>query len=308
VPEFLPSSFKPEILIRLLTMLSLGGLLLAVGLRLDWRAVARAVHGTRLSVVLPVNFLAVPFAAWALARSFALPPDLAAGMLLLSAAPFAPVVPVFVKMARGDLAQAAGLTAVFPVFCTFLTPLVGQAVLRDLGPAGHLQFRPLATLAVLLATVTLPLLCGMSIRRIAPRLARRVLRPLEVLAEAVGAVSLAFVTWVEAGTLAATGWKALMVMALAGELYFLLGAAFGGPGTAGRRVIAFGTANRNIALALLVAVDGFAGTPVVAAVVANGLLLIFLGLLHVAYFRFVAAEPQSLPHPAAAGESQGGSP
>jgi len=285
VPHTIP--FPAETLIRTLTMLSLGGLLFAVGLRLELSAVASAIRGCRLALILPLNFVMVPLVAYALALGFGLPPELAAGMLLLAAAPFAPVVPVFVKMARGDLALAAGLTAIFPVFSTFLTPLACEASLRSLGDAGTLRFHPLGILAVLFATITLPLLAGMALRRWLPRVARRLLRPLEVVAEATGALSLAFVTWIEFATLLATGWTSLLVMALAGELSFLLGYALGGPRLAGRRVIAFGTANRNIALALLIAVDGFAGTKVVAAVVANGLLLIFLGLLHVAYYRFL---------------------
>jgi BASS family bile acid:Na+ symporter len=48
-----------------------------------------------------------------------------------------------------------------------------------------------------------------------------------------------------------------------------------------------GTSNRNIALALLLAIESFAGTGVVPAVVANGLLLIALGLLHVGWWRLV---------------------
>jgi BASS family bile acid:Na+ symporter len=37
-----------------------------------------------------------------------LPRDVTIGMILLGAAPFAPVVPVFTRMAKGDLALAAG--------------------------------------------------------------------------------------------------------------------------------------------------------------------------------------------------------
>jgi bile acid:Na+ symporter, BASS family len=286
--DYIP--YLPETIIRALTMLSLGGLLLAVGLRLELAAVVRALRHSRLALVLPLNFVIVPALVYAIVRGFELPPEIAAGMLLLAAAPFAPVVPVFVKMARGDLALAAGLTAIFPIFSTFLTPLVCEASFAGLADTGAFGFHPLAILAVLFATVTLPLLIGMGLRRGVPNLALRILRPLEVLAEATGAISLAFVTFVEFGTIMSTGWKSLLAMALAGELSFLLGLALGGALPARRQVIAFGTANRNIALALLVAVDGFASTAVLGAVVANGLLLIFLGLLHVAIYRLTGGK------------------
>jgi len=55
-----------------------------------------------------------------------------------------------------------------------------------------------------------------------------------------------------------------------------------------RIVTALGTSNRNIALAVLVAIDSFRGTPVIGAVVANGLWLIIIGLIHVAFWRFSA--------------------
>ncbi|MBL8528692.1 MAG: hypothetical protein JNL68_13480, partial [Burkholderiales bacterium] len=51
-------------------------------------------------------------------------------------------------------------------------------------------------------------------------------------------------------------------------------------------VVALGTGNRNIALALLVALDSFAGTGIPGVVVTIGLLLILSGLLHVGYYRF----------------------
>ncbi|MDD5321056.1 MAG: bile acid:sodium symporter [Methylococcales bacterium] len=286
--DFVP--YPPETLIRALTMLSLGGLLLAVWVQLDLQSVARALRQSRLALVLPLNFVLVPVLVYAVIWGFALPPELAAGMLLLAAAPFAPVVPVFVKMAGGDLALAAGLTAIFPLFSAILTPLVFEASLSGFSYtsyAGALRFFPLQSLAVLAATVTLPLLAGIALRHALPTLACRMLRSLERLSEAAGAVSLAFVTFVEFESILAKGLKSLLAMTLASELSFLLGLAFGGPLPAGRQVIAFGTANRNIALALLIAVDSFAGTEVVAAVVSNGLLLIFLGLLHVSFYRLV---------------------
>jgi BASS family bile acid:Na+ symporter len=75
-------------------------------------------------------------------------------------------------------------------------------------------------------------------------------------------------------------------MALTSELSFLAGYALSGPTRAQRLVIGLGTANRNIALALLIAIESFPDSPIVAAVVSNGLLLIFLGLIHVGLCRF----------------------
>ena len=272
--------------IRILTISALGGLLLAVGLRLTWAEVAEALRRCRMGWVLLINFVAVPVLTLALTWLFQINRDLTIGMMLLAAAPFAPVVPVFTRMARADLALAAGLTGLFPFLSALLTPVVCLASLKAVPGAEGLQFNFLGVLGVLVATITLPLVVGVAVNHWRPALARLVLRPVEMLSEAVGALSLAFVTLVEFKTILATGWKPLLAMALVSELALLAGYLIGGPKTESRRVVALGTSNRNIALAVLVAISSFAGTPVVGAVVANGLLLILLGLLHVAWWRF----------------------
>jgi BASS family bile acid:Na+ symporter len=119
------------------------------------------------------------------------------------------------------------------------------------------------------------------------------LKPTQVVSEAAGTVALVFVTVAEFQTIRLTGWRPLLAMGLLSELSFVAGYALSGPAPAARVVVALGTANRNIALALLVAVQRFPGTPVVAAVVANGLLLIVLGLLHVGAWRWFASVKSS---------------
>jgi BASS family bile acid:Na+ symporter len=123
------------------------------------------------------------------------------------------------------------------------------------------------------------------LRRFQPTWAARLVKPIQFFSEAVGAITLAFIVVVQFPVLRSIGWKPVLVMALASELSFILGYALSGPAAAARLVVGLGTANRNIALAVLVAVASFPGTPVVPAVVANGLLLILLGLLHVGGWR-----------------------
>src|SRR5437899_864496 len=267
-------------LIRGLTMACLFGLLLAVGLRLTAREVVDSLRRCRLTLILLANFIAVPLLVVALTRLFQLRPGLAAGMVLLGAAPFAPVVPVFAKMARADLALAAGLTSLLPVISAFLTPLVSAGVLQTVAVSGELKFRVLRILLILMATITAPLLAGVAIKHFAPAFTRRVLRPVEILSEATGALSLTVVTLTQFGSILKTGWLPLLAMLISSEVTLALGYWLGGPERASRRVVALGTSNRNIALALLLAVESFPGTEIVAAVVANELIMI---LMHMKY-------------------------
>ncbi len=276
---------QTESIVRLLTIGSLAGLLMAVGMRLTIRQVVNALRKRRLALIITVNFVIVPVLVLASTKLCGFKTEVSIGMILLAAAPFAPVVPVFTRMARADLALAAGLTALFPVLSVFLTPVVCQMMLKQVAHSGVVQFNVSEALLVLLATIVLPLGLGMAIRYVALPFARKTMRPVEIFSEMAGAASLTFVTATEWPAIVAVGWRPLAVMAVASELSLLLGYSLGGPDRGARQVIGLGTSNRNIALALLVALQAFGGTEVVSSVVANGLLLILLGLIHVAFWR-----------------------
>jgi len=277
---------KAETIIRILTISALAGLLGAVGLRLTLGQVTDALKRSRFLAILIANFVVVPALTVGTARVFGLGRDMTIAMILLGAAPFAPVVPVFARMARSDLALAAGLTSVYPLLSAFLTPLACVLALKAVPDAGSIQFNLIGVLLTLIATITLPLALGVSINHQWPTLGRRLLRPVEIVSEAVGALSLTFVTVTEFSSILKIGWQSLLAIAIVAELSLLLGYSLGGKTVGARQVVAFGTSNRNIALALLVAIQSFAGTPVISGVVANGLMLILFGLLHVAWWRF----------------------
>lgn len=277
---------EPETIVRVLTTCSLAGLLLAAGLRLRWSEIVAALARCRVTWIVLANFLLVPVLAVAIARAVPLSPERSAGMLLLAAAPFAPVVPVFARLARADLALAVGLTSLFPVLSAAMTPAVLLLALPWSIGAESFQFRAGVILAVLFTTITLPLAAGVALNHVWPGLRARLLRPLDIVAEATGAASLLFIVGVEFQNIVATPWPSLVAMIVFIEASFLLGYASGGAVPARRMVVALGTGNRNIALALLVALDSFAGTGIPGVVVTIGLLLILSGLLHVGYYRF----------------------
>jgi bile acid:Na+ symporter, BASS family len=276
-----------EITIQVLACSALVGLLGAVGLRLTYSEVKAALGRCRLVAILLVNFGVVPAVAAVAARGFGLKRDAAVAMILLAASPFAPVVPIFARMARADLPLAAALTGVFPLASALLTPFVAQAGLRVLANTDAVRFDMWASLTMLLTTISLPLAAGVFVRHRAPNLGRRLLRPVEVISEAIGAASLAFVTATQFRSIINLGWRAWITMSLVSEISLFLGWKVGGTDRTSRQVVALGTSNRNIAFALLVAIESFHGTKIASAVAGNGLLLIALGLLHVGWWRLV---------------------
>jgi BASS family bile acid:Na+ symporter len=277
---------QAETIVRVLTIGSLAGLLFTVGLRLTLRQVLDSLRRCPFGLILLANFVVVPALATTLVALFGVEAPVATAMILLAAAPFAPVVPVFTRLARADLALAAGLTSLVPLVSAVLTPLVCVAALKALPAVGAVKLSLPAILLTLGSTILLPLAAGVIVHQVGPLWGQRALRPIEVVSEIAGALSLAFVTATQFHAILATGWRSLLVMVLVFEISLVLGYAVGGRPSGARKVVALGTSNRNIALALLVALESYPGTPVVPAVVANGLLLIFLGLLHVALWRW----------------------
>ena len=280
-----------EFIVRLLTIGSLAGLLLAVGMKLSIEQVLEALRKRRLTLIVILNFAIVPAIVLAVTEFCGFRTEISIGMILLAAAPFAPVVPVFARMAQADLALAAGLTALFPLLSVFLTPLICRIALKGIAFPGAVQFDISEALILMLATIVLPLGFGIAVNHVALVFARKRVRQVEIFSEMAGAASLAFVTATEWSAILSIGWRPLAVMAVVGEISLLLGYSLGGPDVGSRRVIGLGTSNRNIALALLLALQAF-GIGVVSAVVANGLLLILLGLVHVAFWR-LRSQPAS---------------
>jgi BASS family bile acid:Na+ symporter len=281
-------------IVRVLTITTLAGLLFSSGLRLTWAEVSKSIHQCRLGWLLVLNFLIVPALTFMLARFFKVTNEAAAGMVLLAAAPFAPVVPTFTRLAKGNLALAAGLTGLFPVISSFLTPLICGITLRPILATGSsLNFHVGSILLVLMSTITLPLAAGIALRHWKPSLAGGLLKPIQVVSEGTGAAALALVVFVEFHTITKTSWNELLAMFITSELSFVLGYLLCGLTTSTRLVAALGTANRNIALALLIAAQTFPQSTIQAAVVTNGLLMILFGLVHIGIWRFIVSRRRS---------------
>lgn len=250
------------------------GLAYSIGQILGPLREARAVFRA-----LVANFVLVPLLAVGIERIIPLDPPLAVGLFLLAGSAGAPFLIKLASAAKGDVALSAGLLVLLVpatvLFLPFYVPLaMAHPSLRGL------TYVPSNFLAIglpLLSTLILPLLLGIAIRAVAPLWAARLVR-------IGGTLSTVAVIVVLGATFAAHFYEVMRIVksgAIAAAAVLTLGAFAAGFLLSRRErspVLGLGTAQRNVAAAMVIASRGFTDPDVlvmVTACVLAGLLLLF---------------------------------
>ena len=160
---------------------------LGLGLRLaDFARVAR--YPKAFLVGLVAQMILLPIVAFAVAATFALPPMMALGLMILAFCPGGPTSNIFVRMAGGNVALSISFTAVISVLSVVTIPiLVALSARHFLGSAvGTVDVTGLGLTVT--AVTLLPVCVGIAIHEFRPNWAARLQRPLERIA-----IGLAFV-------------------------------------------------------------------------------------------------------------------
>jgi BASS family bile acid:Na+ symporter len=162
--------------------IALGVVMIGLGLHLtpaDFRrvwVVPRAVL-----VALFVQTALLPPVAVAMGWFLGLPPEIALGLVLLSAAPGGVTANLFSHLARGDLALNITLTAINSVLALVTLPIwVIFGMRLFLGAEGTVP-PPVGKLVEVAALVVAPVAIGMAIRHFSPATAERLNKPVRVL-------------------------------------------------------------------------------------------------------------------------------
>ncbi len=101
----------------------LGIIMLGMGMTLHWQDFSHVLrHPRDLGLGLVVQFGCMPLLAFALCHVFALPPELAMGMILVGTAPGGTASTVLTFIARGDVAFSVAMTAAATLVSLLLTP------------------------------------------------------------------------------------------------------------------------------------------------------------------------------------------
>lgn len=198
-----------------------------------------------MSVVMPL------FAIAAVAL-FDLSPAINVAIVALSLSPVPPILPWKQTKAGGSAPYAVGLLFSAAVLAIFLLPTVVELDGLLFGREAHL---PMAKIApIMLGTIILPLIAGMTVNALKPEFALRFARPVAMLATALlvlAALPVLVGEWRQ--LLAMVGNGTLIVLALFALVGITAGHLLGGPDPDDRTVLALATAARHPGVAIAIA-------------------------------------------------------
>ena len=160
----------------------------------------------------------MPLLAWALAYLFALPKELALGVILVGCCPGGTASNVITYLAKGDLALSVGMTTVSTLLAPFLTPMLVwllAGTMVDVDTVGMLMS--------IVYVIILPITCGLLCQRYMSNITKRVVPYLPALSSVVIAMVVGVVVSHNADRLLVGG----MIVVLVVMLHNVLGLSFG---------------------------------------------------------------------------------
>lgn len=266
--------------VQYVVMVSVMFLMLGVGLSTPFRQVLDVARkfGLVARGVL-ANFLIMPALIYLSLMWLPLPSDVKIGIMLMAAAPIAPMVPPFVGMAKGDVPYSVGLMVIVALLSVPLTPLILSLALPE--SSGGVELNPLQIVSTLLTAQLIPISVGMAVRRMSPTWTERLLTFVPKVGQfgLLGGVGL--ILAFQAKQILSMGLLAHLVILGWVVASLLIGSwALIGKAPALRRSLAVATAIRNVPLAFLIAGENFQGTVVAPVVLIFGTFSMICSILY----------------------------
>ncbi|WP_326713933.1 bile acid:sodium symporter family protein [Streptomyces sp. NBC_01474] len=234
----------------------LGVVMFCMGLTMtphDFKGVAKRPWAVGLGLV--AHYVIMPGLGWLIANALNLPPQLAAGVILVGCAPSGTASNVVTYLARGDVALSVSVATVSTVLAPLVTPpltllLAGEFLPVDTG----------SMVTDILKTVLLPVIAGLVVRLVLGRYVDRVLGVLPWLSALTIAVIVAVVVAGSATAIKSAAGLVLLAVVLHNGLGLALGygagklARLGAPAS---RAMAFEVGMQNSGLAASLATAHF---------------------------------------------------
>jgi predicted Na+-dependent transporter len=269
-----------NVIMNLSTLVFVVTSMLAMGLSLTVAQIVAPLRNARLVILaLLANFVLVPSVAYLIGLFIPLSDGLRVGLILVSTAAGAPFLPKLAQAARGNTALSVGLMVLLMVTTVLYMPIVLPLLIQGV------TVEPWEIARSLIVLMLIPLAIGLFLKaRYAPTAAQ--LQP-HMSQASTFALVLLLVTGLLTNLSAmlaiiGTGGFIASLLFLAGA--FVVGYFLGGKDAQTRSVLGLGTAQRNLAAALVVATANFADDPDVI------MMVLVLGLVGLAVLMVAAGE------------------
>lgn len=157
-------------------------IMLGMGLSLTLNDFRRVVYHPKAIVIGLINQLIfLPLIGLGIAIMFALPPEIAIGIMILAACPGGPTSNLISYMANADLALSVSLTALSSLITIITIPFIINFALTYFIDQGQLiTLNVLDTIIQIFVIVVIPICIGMAIRRFRPSFAARMGKPVRI--------------------------------------------------------------------------------------------------------------------------------
>jgi predicted Na+-dependent transporter len=250
--------------------------MLAMGLSLTIPEIMTPLKNTRLVVKsLLASFVLVPLFAFLLTWMLPISEGSAIGIIIVACAAGAPFLPKLVQVAKGDIAFGVGLMTLLMVLTVIYMPIVLPLLLQGV------SVDAMAIATSLFFQMLVPLGIGLFIKARYDEIAAHI-QPTFAQASNIAIIALlvlGLILGFDSFVGAFGSWSILTC------LLFIIGAIaigylLGGPGQDTRAVVSLGTAQRNLAAAMIVAAGNFTDPDVLTVVLIVaiiGLILLMLG-------------------------------
>jgi predicted Na+-dependent transporter len=247
--------------------------MLAMGMSLTIAQILQPLKNARLVILaLLANFVLVPLLAYAITLVIPLEQSLQIGLIVLATAAGAPFLPKLVQGAKGDIAFGVGLMVLLMVVTILYVPIALPLLLQGV------SVNPWDIAQSLIVTMLIPLAIGLLIKSHSPQSAAQwqpVMNKISGLAILILLVVGLGLNAKNILSLIGTGGILALLIFIAGCM--LIGLLLGGRNPEVRSVMGLGTAQRNVAAAIVVVAQNFSeGNTMVLVLVAAILLLLIL--------------------------------
>ncbi|MFN2302730.1 MAG: bile acid:sodium symporter family protein [Anaerolineales bacterium] len=260
-----------EVLSNIFTLVFVVGSMFALGLSLKFKQITEPLRNIGLVLrALLANFVLVPALAYVITLLIPMEDPFKIGLIILASAAGAPFLPKLVQMAKGNIAIGVGVMVLLMVFTVIYVPLVLPLLLPGV------SVNPADIASSLVVLMLIPLGIGLLIKARYPETADK-LQPTFSQAANFGLMGLNV-------TMLLLNWRTLLGTIGSGAIFsaliFVVGSFFIGyllaPNKETRSTFDLGTAQRNIAAAMVVAGDNFSDPNVLVMVLVGAVLMMAL--------------------------------